>query len=252
MCTLILLRRSSHHWPLLLATNRDEMLGRPWLQPARHWVDRPGVMAGLDQLAGGSWLGINNQGVVAAVLNRTGTLGSKPGMRSRGELVLESLTYTDAAKAATALTEMNPGDYRAFNLIVADKRDAFWITHRGLDDGGKIECVMLPEGLSMLTDRNINDHESPRIQMYLPAFQAASEPDPGSEGGWRSWTSLLASRRFDPMAGPGGAMTVVDGDFGTLSSSLIAIPSEQQSRDGLVWHFAAGPPDRTEYQKLSL
>lgn len=252
MCTLILLRRPSHHWPLLLATNRDEMLGRPWLQPARHWAEHPGIMAGLDQLAGGSWLGINNQGVVAAILNRTGTLGSTPGKRSRGELVLKALTYADAAKASTAMTEMNLGDYRTFNLIVADRQDAFWVTHRGSDAGRRVESEMLPEGVSMLTDRNVNDPKSPRIQMYLSAFQTASEPDPEAEDGWASWTSLLSSRRFDPAAGPGGAMTVVNGDFGTLSSSLIAIPSDQQSGEGPIWHFAAGPPDRAEYQRLIL
>ena len=41
--------------------------GRPWKAPARHWPDRPNVVAGLDELAGGSWLGMNDEGVVAAV-----------------------------------------------------------------------------------------------------------------------------------------------------------------------------------------
>ena len=31
MCTLIWLLRPDHDWPLLLATNRDEMIDRPWL-----------------------------------------------------------------------------------------------------------------------------------------------------------------------------------------------------------------------------
>jgi len=84
MCTLVLLRRPGHQWPLILGANRDEMVGRPWKPPGRHWDDRPNVVAGLDELAGGSWLGVNDEGVVAAVLNRVGTLGPADGKRSRG------------------------------------------------------------------------------------------------------------------------------------------------------------------------
>ncbi|MCC6782813.1 MAG: NRDE family protein, partial [Planctomycetes bacterium] len=84
MCTLVLLRRPGHAWPLLVAANRDEMRERPWRPPARHWPDRPDVFAGLDELAGGSWLGLNDHGVAAAVLNRRNTLGPAAGLRSRG------------------------------------------------------------------------------------------------------------------------------------------------------------------------
>ena len=53
MCTLIILRRPRDPWPLLLAGNRDEMPDRPWAPPARHWQDRPDLVAGFDQLAQG-------------------------------------------------------------------------------------------------------------------------------------------------------------------------------------------------------
>src|ERR1700685_676462 len=56
MCTLILLRRPGHDWPVIVGANRDEMKARPWRPPGRHWPDRPEVVAGLDELAGGSWL----------------------------------------------------------------------------------------------------------------------------------------------------------------------------------------------------
>ena len=82
MCTVVLLRRPDHDWPLILGANRDEMVGRPWKPPARHWPDRPEVVAGLDELALGSWLGCNDHGVVAAILNRHGTLGPEIGRAS--------------------------------------------------------------------------------------------------------------------------------------------------------------------------
>ena len=85
MCTLVILRRPGSPWPLLLAANRDELRTRASMSPARHWPDRPHLRGGLDVLARGSWLGINDDGVVAAVLNRRGTLGPAPDKRSRGE-----------------------------------------------------------------------------------------------------------------------------------------------------------------------
>ena len=48
MCTLILLYSPDHPWPALLAGNRDELRDRPALPPARHWEDRPEVVAGLE------------------------------------------------------------------------------------------------------------------------------------------------------------------------------------------------------------
>ena len=47
MCTLVILRRPEAKWPLILAANRDELRSRPWRPPARHWQDRPDVVAGM-------------------------------------------------------------------------------------------------------------------------------------------------------------------------------------------------------------
>ena len=33
MCTLVILRRPGHDWPVVIAANRDEMIDRPWLTP---------------------------------------------------------------------------------------------------------------------------------------------------------------------------------------------------------------------------
>ena len=49
MCTVVILRRPGHPWPIVFAANRDEMLDRPWQAPGRHWPDRPEVVAGLDR-----------------------------------------------------------------------------------------------------------------------------------------------------------------------------------------------------------
>lgn len=253
MCTLVTLRRPGHPWPLVLAANRDEMIDRPWAPPGRHWPDRPEVVAGLDRSAGGSWLGLNDHGVVAAILNRRGSLGPAPDKRSRGELVLEALDHADAIAAAEALAELNPAAYRSFNMVVADNRDAYWLRNRGAE-ARVIEVQPLPEGLSMLTADDLNQTTSPRIARHLPAFKAAAAPAPddtAADGGdWAAWRELLARGE----AGSEAAMTIERGGFQTVCSSLLALPAPARSPGEPparpVWLFAPGRPDRHAYAPL--
>ncbi len=249
MCTLIVLRRPGHDWPVLMAANRDEMEDRPWRAPARHWDDRPEVVGGYDALAEGTWLAMNDHGLVAAIMNRRGTLGQAAGMRSRGELVLEALDHADADEAAVALADLNASAYRGFNMVVADNRSAYWLANR--EDGRDIPWVTpLPTGLSMLTAGDRNDASSPRIAAYLPQFRVAEAPDP-TTGDWSTWQALMAARGGPD--GPLGDMCVVtDGGFGTLSSSLIALPSANRPEEPPIWLFAAGQPGDAPYAPVDL
>ena len=253
MCSIVIHRDPESAWPVIFAGNRDEMKDRPWRAPARHWPDRPEVVAGLDVLAGGSWLGINDHGVLACVLNRYGSLGPAENKRSRGELVLEALEHADAAEAASALSALETAAYRSFNLVVADSRDAFWLKNSG-DPDAKIEVHAIPDGLSMLTARDLDDHASPRIARYLPRFREAPLPEPGAAGGgdWLAWRELMASREGD-RDDPGSAMAVsYDNGFETVSSSLIALPAAAAEPRDPVWLFAPGRPDKTAYETLDL
>lgn len=248
MCTLVILRRPGHDWPLLLAANRDEMGTRPWKAPARHWDDRPEVVAGLDETAGGSWLGLNDHGLVAGILNRPGSLGPADGKRSRGELVLDALDHADADMAAASLVQLDPNAYRPFNLVIADDRDAFWLR----SDGLAIKGHKIADGLSMITANDLNDRSSPRIQDYLPRFQAARVPDPEA-GDWADWQSLMGQRGHAADAGPRGALNIVtDSAYGTVSSSLIALPKLQNPPKPPIWLFAGGRPDEAAYARVKL
>ena len=249
MCTLVLLRRAGDDWPVLVGANRDEMVDRPWRAPDRHWPDRPEVVAGQDLEAGGTWLGVNDHGVVAGILNRPGALGPAPGKRSRGELVLEALDHADAVEAAKALADIDGRAYRPFNLVIADNRDALWLTLRS--DGGRAEVHPIADGLSMITANDLNDPDTPRIRTYRPKFADCPPPDPAI-GDWHGWQSLLADTSSAPGDGPAGAMTIeTEVGFGTVSSSLIALPSMDHQDWSAKWLFAAGPPNRTPYEPVS-
>ena len=256
MCTLIILRRPDNPWPVIIAANRDEMLDRSWTAPGRHWPDRPDIVAGRDNLAGGSWLGTNATGVVAAVLNRHGTLGPAPGSRSRGELVLEALDHPDAASAAKALADLDAKAYRSFNMVIVDNRDAFLVRSLGAQG---LKVMPIPAGLSMLTAHELNDESSARIRFYRPRFVAAPPPDPEHRDS-AGWEKLLGSRELEPDAGPHGALTIVTHEengkrtgYGTSSSSVIALAAPgHRPPPGVLWRFAPGAPDITPFQDVKL
>lgn len=250
MCTLVILRRPEGDWPLIVAANRDEMVDRPSIPPGRHWPERAHVRAGRDELAGGTWLGINDYGVVAGVLNRTGTLGADPQLRSRGELPLEALDHAEACEAARALADLDPTAYRPFNMFVADRSDAFWIASVDATGAPGMHVTPVPMGLSMLTDRDLNDTMSGRIANNLARFKAAPTPDPG-EGDWQGWQTLLADRSFT--GDPGEAMNIgMETGFATVSSSLIALPGPQLQDTPAVWLFADARPDTAPYQAVEI
>lgn len=63
----------------------------------------------------------------------------------------------------------------------------------------------------------------------------------------------MAAREFDAEHGPAEAMTIVtDAGFGTLSSSLIALPSIDQPAIKPIWLFAGGRPGETDYTPMPL
>lgn len=244
MCTFVILRRPGHAWPLLIAANRDEMQTRPRRPPGRHWPDRADVVAGLDLESGGSWLGINDHGLVAAVMNRHDSLGPLPGKRSRGELVLEALDHAEAGAAAGALADLDPAAYRPFNLVVADPRDAYWL-RRGEDDVIRVHPIA--PGLHMLSAGDLDDRSHPRISANLPRFVDAPIPDP-DHGDWTAWRDLLGSRHRPWDSEEEAAMTFERSDgFGTLSGALIAVPAYPGYGSAAIWLHAEGRPDRTDF-----
>ncbi len=250
MCTFVILRRPGHDWPVLIGANRDEMIDRPWLPPARHWPDRPDIVAGMDELAGGSWLGINDFGVVAGILNRHGSLGPAPGQRSRGELVLEALDHADAHTAAEALAALDPRAYRTFNLIIADNRDAFWLRHADPTGTLPIESTKLRAGLGMIAAGDLDDMDTARLKKYRPLFSAATPPDP-SRDDWASWENLLLDDNRESGGDPHDAMQFDTGrGFATVSSSLIALPSAERLGTKPIFRFRAHRPQPSAWRDV--
>jgi hypothetical protein len=240
VCTVIVSIAPGEAWPLLVAANRDERLDRPWEAPGRHWPDRPHVVGPRDVPGGGTWLAVSDHGVVAAVLNRVGSLGPAPGKLSRGVLPFIATDAATAEDGARAISEIDAGQYRSYNMIIGDRDQAFFLCGLGY---GHAEIVQLEPGLHMIATGAPDDMTIPRIARHLPRFQAAAMPAPPD---WNAWSVLLSDRSL-----PAGSELNIPprSGFGTTNASLVGLPAGRD--EPANWMFAAGPPDRTAFDPVS-
>ncbi|HCN44844.1 MAG TPA: hypothetical protein DIT18_03620 [Pseudomonas sp.] len=118
MCLIVFAWRPGHARPLIVAANRDEFYARP-TQALAAWDETPGVHAGRDLEAGGTWPGVGPEGRFAALTNIRDP-GQALGARSRGELVAGYLRGELSVGAYLEKVAGEAGHYSGFNLLVGD------------------------------------------------------------------------------------------------------------------------------------
>ncbi|HET9296015.1 MAG TPA: NRDE family protein [Candidatus Binatia bacterium] len=109
MCTLALYFKVFSGYSLAVAANRDEHYDRPSAPPSI--IERsPTIVAGRDLRAGGTWLGINEYGLVVGILNRRQQRGllANGAYRSRGLLCLDLLRLRRVADVDQVLLDLAP------------------------------------------------------------------------------------------------------------------------------------------------
>ena len=244
MCTLAIYFKVAPDWPVVIAANRDEFLDRPATDPAV-LNDGPHIVGGKDLRAGGTWLGINEYGLVAGLLNRRPAEEANPNARSRGMLCLDALRRSSAADAAQYAGAERGGDYNPFNLLMASREAAYVAYNRG----SHIEVASLAPGLHLLTNLDADDFECPKISRSYSRFAELGEKaqfrcDPLAAR--NALGSLLAdhSTQLDSRTGRPNALCLHLDAYGTRSSSLIFL-----GKNGEVRHFfAPGAPCTTPYK----
>ena len=129
MCTLALAWQVFDP-PVALAATRDEAHDRPSEPPAVRG-DGQRFIAPRDAEAGGTWIGLTETGLVAAVTNRW-LDADRDGDRSRGLLVEDCLRRPSAAAAVrTVEREVDRRSYDGFSLVLADDAAAFRLSYDG-------------------------------------------------------------------------------------------------------------------------
>jgi uncharacterized protein with NRDE domain len=153
VCTLAVAFQVDRRWPLVVAANRDERLGRP----SEGWGLREGASgtrhaAPVDLVAGGTWVGVSSRGLFAGLTNYHAPLGwyPDPDRRSRGEIVGMVLAARSAEEARALVVTAPAERWNPFHLLVADVRSAFLWWY----DGERAAVRDLASGLHVVTERS--------------------------------------------------------------------------------------------------
>lgn len=120
---------------LRFVMNRDEQRTRePALPPLiRACGDRSALMP-IDSESGGSWIGGNDAGLVACLLNAMPTpsqIGRFRTRRSRGEIVPMVLSFSRVSEALQAILSRNAGTWPPFRLLLATLSDIALVSSDG-------------------------------------------------------------------------------------------------------------------------
>lgn len=224
MCTVYVSKSTNinHLWPVYIAANRDENPNRPWLAPGRHWSDHPHIIAGQDlgSPEKGSWLGLNDNGVAAILVNRENTQGSMPGKKSRGRLVLKCLNEMSADSAMSLIrNELSLSQYRGFYLVISDIQSTYILEH---DETNTPICHTLDQGEYRISPHGITQTQS-------------SGHNKSEHIKWDEWIDKLAQAR------------VMDNSYSvTLSSSLLALGDENNN----YFLFSETGPDHENFKPV--
>ncbi len=169
MCTLIAIHRSVPGADLVVAANRDEFFGRP--TAGLSLVEGSGgrILAPRDLRAGGTWLGLNREGVFVGLTNRS-TANPDPRRRSRGLLVLEALGAASAEQAMEDLGELDAGAWNPFNLFVADTEHAFSLSCH--DE--KLHVRELGPGAHVIGNLDPDDRDHPKTKRILEQVESVA------------------------------------------------------------------------------
>jgi len=234
VCTLALVRRPGSRYPLVVAANRDEAIDRPSTGPLV-WDDPIPFVGGRDEVAGGTWLGLNAHGLVIGLTNHWTGRPPDPERASRGGIVRGLLQCRDLDEVGRALRARDPEDTNPFLLLAADRGGgASWTASA---DGMGLCPVTEPVfALGNESPENDPGHRARTLGTGLESELARAGDDPDRI------RRLLAARlaRHGGDHGPQRSVCVhTDRGYGTVSSSIFLLGHTPD--DDRYW-AASGPP----------
>jgi hypothetical protein len=261
VCTVVLSLAPAARMPLLLLGFRDELTGRPWQPPARHWPGSP-LVGGRDEQAGGTWLAVHPQiPRVSCILNARGPQAPPGTRRSRGELPLRAAA--DGQEALRNLHE-DPGTlahYDPFFLICADLNpeapdaralmlswDGTRAAVENLEPGHT--HVITNAGHTYPPGAQGPDAKAGHFGAKFAAHRPDADPTATIKDAWGDWLTLAGG---DGLSDTDPAAIVVrhelpDGRvYGTTSVSLVALGPH-----ALRYDFQPVPADPTTWYSVDL
>jgi uncharacterized protein with NRDE domain len=127
MCTLSVLRLSNL---LVITMNRDEARLRHEAGLKQQQQNGVELLYPIDGQAGGTWFGVNNHGVVLALLNRYQDPQSSAAP-TRGNIIPQALAYGDFSLVKKHLSEQNYQYYNPFDLLLISSDECLNLSWNG-------------------------------------------------------------------------------------------------------------------------
>ncbi len=166
MCLTVIAYRSIPDIELLLLSNRDEFLDRP-TAPLHRWPDRPQIVGGRDERAGGSWLAVSDDGRLANVTNVREDRSSSVAAPSRGLTVVQFLVGDESAMTF-GHRAVKASEHNGFNLLLWDGENLVFASNRAPD------VVSLAPGLYAFSNGRW-DSEWPKVVRAREALRRLIE-----------------------------------------------------------------------------
>ena len=244
VCTLAIYFRILPQYPLLVAANRDEQYDRPSAPPQLLGME-PRICAGRDLRAGGAWLGVNERGVLAAMLNRriNSRNESFVDARSRGLLCMDLLTRRSAADAYCFIRD-HQAAYNPFTALVADRQQAYVFYNAGT----KLVAQELRPGLHVFSSAAEFDLHSDKADRAYVLFGEIGETLRRNSANELEAMAPLRSALGDHSlpdgsTDPSDAICVHRDNSGTVSSSIVFLPAARSRFE--MFHCAGAPCQNT-------
>jgi uncharacterized protein with NRDE domain len=247
-------------YPLVVAANRDERLDRPARSLVVLRPSRPRVLGGLDEIAGGTWLAVNDRGVVAGLTNRPAPGGRDLTKRSRGELPLMAAEQCSADEGVSQLlSAVRPGDYNPAWLLIGDRHVLFYVelvadrapTVRRLGPGIHVLENVALEDSSVKAERVRSVVSSARSEQgdlwaVLPGVLADhTRPETATGSPAEDETVPTRADVTVPRREATLAACVHTDDYGTRSAAVVRVPEDPSRRPEM--RVADGPPCTTPF-----
>jgi uncharacterized protein with NRDE domain len=247
VCTLALYFRILDDYPLLVGANRDEHYDRPSAAPTLHG-SQPIILAGTDLQAGGTWLGVNDCGLLVGILNRrsTGEPSVPTQTRSRGLLCLDLLGLKSAAEAR-AFVQLREETYQPFTILFADPNEA-WTAY---NVERQIKIIGLDPGLHVFSNTAEFSTQSEKRDRADRQFSELLDDFRLNRHNPSRWIPLLAQALGDHALGsesvdPREAICVHGDISGTVSSGIVFYSVTERR---FYSSYSPGPPCRTPFDK---
>lgn len=169
MCLIVLGRNIHPKYELILVANRDEFYARP-TQVAHYWNDQSKLLAGKDLEAGGTWIGINRYGNMAAVTNYRDPINHQKNKESRGEIPINFLETDTATVDYIKQLKSNATKYNGFNLLALDQGNLVHYNNQ------KDEENVIDDGIHAISNATL-DTPWPKVTRAKEMFESIIEGD---------------------------------------------------------------------------